>query len=46
MLHNILVRFDNGKEERWKISLIASGDIKRKKSAMALTVGTPTGIGA
>ena len=41
----MLVEFPNGKQERWKINLIAVGDVENKKTAMALTVGTPTAIG-
>ena len=42
----MIVDFQNGDVERWKLNMIAMGDAKTNKTAMALTVGTPTAIGA
>lgn len=49
MQHHMKIEFDpesGTPAEEWKLNLIAMGDAKAKKTAMALTVGTPTGIGA
>jgi saccharopine dehydrogenase-like NADP-dependent oxidoreductase len=49
MQHHFKLGFpDDGKVvmEEWKLNLIAMGDAKAGKTAMALTVGTPTAIGA
>ena len=49
MQHHMKIEFDpvtDQAPEEWKLNLIAMGDAKAKKTAMALTVGTPTAIGA
>jgi hypothetical protein len=42
MQHDIIAQFPDSHRERWKLNLIVMG--KENKSAMALTVGTPTAI--